>query len=92
VESKVKISAAVLLALACVSLATAAEARRHHHRHYRACAAARRHNANTGMVAGAVGGGLIGNAADHGRAGGTLLGAGVGAVAGHEIGKNSTRC
>jgi hypothetical protein len=40
----------------------------------------------TGAIVGAVGGGLIGNAVSRGnRFPGTLLGAGLGALAGHEI-------
>jgi uncharacterized protein YcfJ len=46
---------------------------------------------NTGTVLGAVGGGLLGNSISKGG-GGALIGAGVGAVAGHQIAKhNDTR-
>jgi hypothetical protein len=40
-----------------------------------------------------VAGGLIGNSVSHhgGKLGGTLIGAGVGAVAGHEIAKHNGR-
>jgi hypothetical protein len=70
---------------------------RHHHHHYHhyydnSCQAGRRHDARVGTVVGAIGGGLIGNAIGHGRVGGTLLGAGAGAVAGHEIAGHNHRC
>ncbi|WP_293370745.1 glycine zipper domain-containing protein [Phenylobacterium sp.] len=43
---------------------------------------------NTGTVLGAVGGGLIGNSVSKGG-GGALVGAGLGAVAGHQIAKHN---
>jgi uncharacterized protein YcfJ len=43
---------------------------------------------NTGTVLGAVGGGLLGNSISKGG-GGALVGAGVGAVAGHQIAKHN---
>ena len=46
-----------------------------------------RRNANNGTVIGAVGGGLLGNAIGHNTTG-TQLGAGAGAVAGHQIAKS----
>jgi outer membrane lipoprotein SlyB len=49
-----------------------------------------RHSANTGTVVGAVGGGLLGNAIG-GDTGSTLVGAGVGAVAGHQIAKGAAK-
>jgi hypothetical protein len=64
----------------------------HHYHHYNSCAAARHRHARNGTIIGAVGGGLIGNAVTHGSVGGTLLGAGAGAVAGHEVGRTSSRC
>ncbi|HEY2178208.1 MAG TPA: hypothetical protein VGH15_06460 [Caulobacteraceae bacterium] len=82
------------VALASLSLALApsvASARDHHHHHhyyrhyYRSC----RDHRNTGTVVGAVGGGLIGAAATHGSFGGTVLGAGAGAAAGHEVARHS---
>jgi uncharacterized protein YcfJ len=39
----------------------------------------------TGTVLGAIGGGLLGNAVSHHGAGGTLVGAGVGAVVGNNL-------
>ena len=56
------------------------------------CKSARqvRHSANTGTVVGAVGGGLLGNAIG-GNTGSTLLGAGAGAVAGHQIAKSNAK-
>jgi uncharacterized protein YcfJ len=41
---------------------------------------------DTGTAVGAIGGGLIGNAASHGNAGGTIAGAVIGGVAGNVIG------
>jgi hypothetical protein len=68
----------------------------HHHHHYRhydnGCHEARRSSANTGTAVGAVSGGILGSALGGGRFGNVLLGAGAGAVAGHEIGKHSVRC
>lgn len=73
---------------------------RHHHRyyrhydrnsHYRTCGADRRMRANNGTAIGAVSGGVLG-ATLGGGVGNTLLGAGAGAVAGHVIGSNTTRC
>jgi uncharacterized protein YcfJ len=51
-----------------------------------------KHARNTGTAIGAVGGGLLGNAvAGHGnKTGGTLLGAGVGAVVGHQVAKKNS--
>jgi outer membrane lipoprotein SlyB len=71
---------------------------RHHHRHYASqnhnnCATQRHNRGRNGAIIGAVGGAVVANSLARGnRTGGTLLGAGVGALAGHEIGKNSTRC
>lgn len=50
--------------------------------------------AKNGAVIGALGGALLGNTiAGHGnKTEGTLLGAGVGGVAGHEIGKHKKKC
>jgi len=50
--------------------------------------------AKNGAIIGGLGGALLGNTvAGHGnKTEGTLLGAGVGAVAGHEIGKNKKKC
>ena len=50
--------------------------------------------AATGTVVGAVTGGFLGSqvAGRGNRTGGTLIGAGLGAVAGHHIGAHSHRC
>ena len=83
----------LLTAIAAVALIagpTTASARPHHHRHHsyaRNC----RGSANTGTVVGAIGGGLLGNAIGHHSVGGTLIGAGVGAVAGHQIAKSDCK-
>lgn len=52
-----------------------------------------RKKTNNGTLIGAIGGGLLGNAvAGHGaRTEGTVLGAGVGAVAGHQIAKSRAK-
>src|SRR3954466_15799731 len=44
---------------------------------------------DTGTAVGAVGGGLVGNAASRGSAGGTIAGAVLGGVAGNLIGGNN---
>jgi outer membrane lipoprotein SlyB len=58
------------------------------------CATNQRHKANRDALYGAVAGGLLGNAVSHGggKTGGTLLGAGAGAVVGHQIGKHRVSC
>lgn len=77
------------LALIGLTLSTTAEAR--HHRHYRYARDSHgrclRFNKTTGTVAGAVGGGVLGNVL-LGGAGGTLVGAAAGGVAGHELSHN----
>ncbi len=60
--------------------------------HYRTCGADRRRRANNGTAVGAVSGGVLGAALGGGHVGNVLLGAGAGAVAGHEIGRHSARC
>ena len=73
----------------------AAEHHHHYYRHqthYRTCGADRRMRSNNGTVIGAVGGGVLGSALGGGKLGNVLLGAGAGAVAGHELGKRTTRC
>jgi uncharacterized protein YcfJ len=73
-----------------LGLSSPAEARhhRHHYRHARSghgdCL---RFNKTTGTVAGAVGGGVLGNVI-LGGTGGTLVGAAAGGVAGHELAHN----
>ena len=44
---------------------------------------------DTGTAVGAIGGGLVGNAASRGSAGGTIAGAVIGGVAGNLIGGNN---
>src|SRR6266581_2009705 len=44
---------------------------------------------DTGTAVGAIGGGLVGNAASHGNTGGTIAGAVIGGVAGNLIGGNN---
>jgi outer membrane lipoprotein SlyB len=70
----------------------------YHHRYYGdyrhtgGCRYQTHRNGAIGAVAGAIGGGIIGSSITHGRAGGTLLGAGAGALTGNAIGRNTTRC
>ena len=81
----------LMAAAATVVLAPQAASARHYshyaHHHYRHYSRDCRGSANTGTVVGAIGGGLLGNAVGHHGIGGTLLGAGVGGVAGHQIAK-----
>ena len=91
----VGMAAASLTLVAAPGLAQAHRYHHGYHRHYdNGCRARQRHDANTGTVLGAIGGGLIGHSvAGHGsKLGGTLIGAGVGAVAGHQIAKHNSPC
>jgi uncharacterized protein YcfJ len=87
------LSVAAIVAIAGSVLPGTAEARhyRHYDRHYVSqrddhgrCL---RFNKTTGTVAGAVGGGVLGNVL-FGGTGGTLAGAAVGGLAGHELAHN----
>ena len=90
--SKILKSAGLLAAAACVALApSAASARHYSHHHYRHYSRDCRGSANTGTVVGAIGGGLLGNAVGHHSLGGTLIGAGVGGVAGHQLAKGNCK-
>jgi len=57
-------------------------------------AGCRRSEATTGLIVGAVAGGLLGNAIDGGRsrAVGTILGAGGGALLGREVERRADKC
>ena len=59
----------------------------HRHRYAGECARRRRASANRGALAGGAGGAIVGAAAMA-----TPIGAGVGVLAGHEIGKRMRRC
>jgi len=63
-----------------------------HHRYYWRCRAGQRRDTTTGTVLGAIGGGLLGHAIGGRGAGGTIVGAGVGAYAGHEIARSNHPC
>ena len=94
---KLILAAGVVASLGAMSMADVAGAYPyyHHHRyyhHYRNCRYETHRNGAIGAVAGAIGGGIIGSSITHGRAGGTLLGAGAGALAGNAIARNTTRC
>ena len=54
----------------------------------------RRSDGTTGLIIGAVAGGLLGNALDNGRSStlGTLIGAGGGALIGRSIDRGNVRC
>jgi outer membrane lipoprotein SlyB len=87
------------LGLASVADTAGAQPYYHHYHHryyhrtyYRNCGYERHRAGAIGAVAGAIGGGIIGSAITHGRAGGTLLGAGAGALTGNAIARNSHRC
>ncbi|MEI9964014.1 MAG: glycine zipper 2TM domain-containing protein [Caulobacteraceae bacterium] len=68
----------------------------YHHRVYRRsdCWAAHHQAARNGTVIGALAGGFLGSqlSGRGSRTGGMLLGAGAGAVAGHQVGAHSHRC
>ena len=87
------------LGLASVADTAGAQPYYHHYHHryyhrtyYRNCGYERHRAGAIGAVAGAIGGGIIGSAITHVRAGGTLLGAGAGALTGNAIARNSHRC
>jgi hypothetical protein len=92
---KLMLMAGLVASLGVASAADTAGARTYH-RYYsndrHNCRYERHRNTVFGAVAGTIGGGLIGAAITHGRPGGTLLGAGGGALAGSTIARNSTRC
>jgi uncharacterized protein YcfJ len=57
---------------------------RHHYYTRKSCRSA----SNTGTAVGAIAGGLLGNRLGNHGAGSTVLGAGLGGVAGHQIAKS----
>jgi uncharacterized protein YcfJ len=79
-------------ALLIAAAPLAAQAETHHSHKVLVCPTESgvRRNANTGTILGAAGGALVGQAIGH-NTGGTLIGGGVGAVAGHEIAKHRAR-
>ena len=83
--------ATAILGLGLASPAEARHHRRHHHHHSASghgdCL---RFNKATGTVAGAVGGGVLGNVLVGGT-GATLIGAAAGGVAGHELSRNGRK-
>ncbi|MBV9994580.1 MAG: hypothetical protein JO127_05145 [Caulobacteraceae bacterium] len=100
IASPSRLAAAAALAL---TMATPSFAQNgynyHHHRHYYhhwrgdgGCERHQRRAGAIGAVAGTVGGALLGGALSHGNVGGTLLGAGGGALIGHAVAKHSVHC
>ena len=57
---------------------------RYHHRHYQNCKTA-------GTVVGVITGAVLGNAITHHSGVGTVVGAGVGGLAGHQIARQNCR-
>jgi hypothetical protein len=64
----------------------------HGYRNYDRCRYQQHRSGAIGAVAGAIGGGIIGSRLTHGGAGGTLLGAGAGALTGHALARSTVRC
>jgi hypothetical protein len=63
--------------------------RNYHHRRY----AARCHDkGNGGLVIGAIAGGLLGHEVAHDKTAGTIVGGGLGALAGRHIDRKNGRC
>jgi hypothetical protein len=95
---KLILAASLVAGLGAMSVANVASAypyyhHHHYYHHYRGgCRYQTHRNGAIGAVAGAIGGGIIGSSITHGRAGGTLLGAGAGALTGSAIARNTTRC
>jgi Glycine zipper len=101
---KLMLAGALIGSLGFASVADTAAAQPYYHHHYYhhhyynhydrsgGCGYQRHRAGAIGAVAGAVGGGIIGSAITHGRAGGTLLGAGAGALTGNAIARNSHHC
>jgi hypothetical protein len=83
--SGLPLAAAAVMALSTPIAAQAQYYHHYHHYHHYGC---RRH-AVAGTIVGGVTGGVIGNLVTHGHGPGTLIGAGVGAVAGHQIAKHN---
>lgn len=88
---------AMAMPLAALTISAPADARRHHYNRSAQVSRDRDHgnclrfNRTTGAIAGAVAGGLLGRAIDHGGATGTLLGAGAGGLAGHSLARNGRK-
>jgi len=89
---KLVLTSALIAGLGLASAADVAGAYPYHHHYYNHCRYQRHRSGAIGAVAGAIGGGIIGSALTHGRAGGTLLGAGAGALTGNALARGSTHC
>jgi hypothetical protein len=89
---KLLLGSALIAGLALTSAADVAGAYPYHHHRHRYCVYRKRRAGAIGAVAGAVGGGIIGSAITHGAVGGTLLGAGAGALTGHALARSTVHC
>jgi outer membrane lipoprotein SlyB len=94
---KLILAAGLVASLGVSGLASTASAQgyyyyHNHHRYYARCRYQKHRSGAIGAVAGAIGGGIIGSALSHGRPGGTLLGAGAGAMTGHALARGSVHC
>ncbi len=101
--TRLTMTAGLAALVAIASVPDLSQARTHYYRHthyqhtyrYRSdCWGAHHRAANTGTVVGAIAGGVLGSqiAGRGNRTAGTLIGGGVGAVAGHHVGAHSHRC
>lgn len=61
-------------------------------RYYRGGYRCKRDNGTGGLVIGAIAGGLLGNQVARDKTAGTIIGGGVGALAGRAIDKSDSRC
>jgi hypothetical protein len=99
---KLMLSAALAASLGVTAAPGAAGAYPHHYYHHayyhhayyhhRGCQAERHRSGAIGAVAGAIGGGIIGSRMTHGGGGGTLLGAGAGALTGNALARSTVHC
>ena len=90
-----KAAAACVLILAMQAPVAASARTYHHSRAWYAAHHSAQHHArvcrNRGTALGVVGGAVLGNVITHGSTGGTIIGAGVGGVAGHSIAQSNCR-
>jgi hypothetical protein len=92
---KLLVTASLIASLGVAGAANVAGAHTYHHgysSYHQHCRYERDRNTRIGAVSGTVGGGIIGNVLTHGRPGGTLLGAGFGALTGATLARNTVHC